>query len=142
MPFYIYIHFIIAVDLHIWIVIFFINLQKTQFVYFPFHKIGSLDLGGGSTQIAFSRDDGSLYAASFAKFGVNEARYRYYRLLRDSATTTTTTTNDVDDPCMPHGAMLNMAEVEWYVDYCIFVVVLSVRFFDAVKIIRKNTKHS
>ena len=38
--------------------------------------VGSIDLGGGSTQIAFPTVSGSIYVHSHLKFGINEARYR------------------------------------------------------------------
>ena len=40
-------------------------------------KVGSMDLGGGSTQIAFPLQNNEIYVHSFLKYGVNEARYRY-----------------------------------------------------------------
>jgi Golgi apyrase len=73
--------------------------------------VGSLDLGGGSTQIAFPLENGELYTASFGKYGVNEARYRYYRALRAAAAAGASSDGDVlHDPCLPRGAEQSLGE--------------------------------
>lgn len=67
--------------------------------------VGSLDMGGGSLQIAFPHN-GDVYVHSFLKYGVNEARYRAYAAIVRAAESPTATR--FLDPCLPRGTDLSL----------------------------------
>jgi Golgi nucleoside diphosphatase len=79
------------------------SLQKRAGINAPL--VGSLDMGGGSLQIAFPHA-GDTYVHSFLKYGVNEARYRAYAAIVRAADTAHATT--LQDPCLPRGSEISL----------------------------------